>query len=380
MNNDHNYNAGDRVTPVSYPSSEKFWITGMGENGVVYAQSDETKRFGKIIPFHHTELRPWDAKDRAAAGAKLCPVGTRIQTLIFDKRSFSHTEAVQWAQDHDFNAAVDEKENTWRMRQLPPSGFKDNSFRTINITKGIKAVIGCPKAEKGGMLINTPTAAKGTVVKLTPTEPDFFNRKTYKGSDGNNYVDIEGVINIATPEGEPMYVIQNANYEIVSPPTASRGAQALAKDRKYTSSQPHEKRYKLKRKSKVLHYKRAARGVRVTGYDKVKWEAMRKEIKSKKAAIEAHELDAYDFMARLSKKYIQKHDPKWAERTVSKADPFADRMLEIFDEEGVKIDYERGGRLPQALSKDRKYTSSQPHEERYKLKRKSRVLFYTKNK
>lgn len=39
---------------------------------------------------------------------------------------------------------------------------------------------------------------------------------------------------------------------------AKRSKAALAKDRKYTSEQSHEKRYAKKRKSPVVKYKKAA--------------------------------------------------------------------------------------------------------------------------
>lgn len=69
---------------------------------------------------------------------------TTIQTLIFDKEVFeSEAEAREWASDHYFhNAKVDETTDSFRLRQLNPSQFDENSFRTIEIRRGIKAVIG----------------------------------------------------------------------------------------------------------------------------------------------------------------------------------------------------------------------------------------------
>jgi hypothetical protein len=74
----------------------------------------------------------------------LCPVGTEVQSLIFSKDDFSEKSAKDWAKKHDFNYGyVDKKENTFRIRQQEPSDF--NNMRTIEMTKGVKAVIGCPK-------------------------------------------------------------------------------------------------------------------------------------------------------------------------------------------------------------------------------------------
>lgn len=77
---------------------------------------------------------------------RVCPEGTLIQTLIFSKDNFTKNEAQKWSDKHDFNTSyVDEKDKTYRIRQRHPDNFKDDSFRTIIIRKGVKAVIGCPK-------------------------------------------------------------------------------------------------------------------------------------------------------------------------------------------------------------------------------------------
>lgn len=71
---------------------------------------------------------------------------TEIQTLIFSKEKFNREQAVKWAKDHDFKSdSVDETSTSFRLRQKEPSDFQDGSFRTIDITDGVKAVIGVPK-------------------------------------------------------------------------------------------------------------------------------------------------------------------------------------------------------------------------------------------
>ena len=69
---------------------------------------------------------------------------TKVQTLIFNKEVYKTTEAAKkWAKDHDFKSdKVDETEDSFRLRQRNPSDFVPNSFRTITLDKGIKAVIG----------------------------------------------------------------------------------------------------------------------------------------------------------------------------------------------------------------------------------------------
>mgnify|MGYP000090037906 FL=1 len=72
--------------------------------------------------------------------------GTEVQSVIFDKASFSLEEARAWLRAHDFKVPdVDETEDSYRFRQREPGEFQEGSFRTIEITAGVKAVIGRPK-------------------------------------------------------------------------------------------------------------------------------------------------------------------------------------------------------------------------------------------
>jgi hypothetical protein len=86
-------------------------------------------------------------KLKANPGApKKCPVGTEVQTLIFSADEFEEKEAVAWARKHKFSAAkVDETDSSFRIRQHQPSKYKSGSFRTITLTSGVKAVVGCPR-------------------------------------------------------------------------------------------------------------------------------------------------------------------------------------------------------------------------------------------
>jgi hypothetical protein len=104
------------------------------------------EKTGKIQGFYETKAEAEKKLSSYAKGGRICPVGTEVQTLIFDKDVFSEKEAKSWAKKHNMKYGyVDEKENTYRIRQEEPSEFKDESFRTINITEGVKAVIGCPR-------------------------------------------------------------------------------------------------------------------------------------------------------------------------------------------------------------------------------------------
>ncbi|MBI3320011.1 MAG: hypothetical protein HYZ89_05440 [Candidatus Omnitrophica bacterium] len=70
--------------------------------------------------------------------------GAVVQTLILGKEEFkSAEEATRWAADHGFgHDKVDETGESFRLRQREPGDFKDGSFRTIELTKGVTAVIG----------------------------------------------------------------------------------------------------------------------------------------------------------------------------------------------------------------------------------------------
>lgn len=75
--------------------------------------------------------------------------GTIIQTILFDKDKFTEKEAKKWADNNDFKyGKVDETENKYRLRQEKPAEFKNKTFRTIELTDGVKAVIACPIEKK----------------------------------------------------------------------------------------------------------------------------------------------------------------------------------------------------------------------------------------
>jgi hypothetical protein len=70
---------------------------------------------------------------------------TTIQTLIFSKDKFKTVaEAHKWISDHGFaeTKEPDETETSFRFRQESPENFASGTMRTIDITDGVKAVIG----------------------------------------------------------------------------------------------------------------------------------------------------------------------------------------------------------------------------------------------
>jgi len=69
---------------------------------------------------------------------------TTVQTLVLSKEVFDSEEAaLAWAKEHDFLAEkVDETDSSFRLRQRDPAEFQEDSFRTIELTEGVSAVLG----------------------------------------------------------------------------------------------------------------------------------------------------------------------------------------------------------------------------------------------
>ena len=99
------------------------------------------------------------ATDRDAL--RPCPVGTRIQTLIFDREMFTPGQTEIWAKRHGFkHSGLDVKAYTVRVRQESPGDFIEGSMRTITLRAGVKAVIGCPKSSVREEAKETATVAQ----------------------------------------------------------------------------------------------------------------------------------------------------------------------------------------------------------------------------
>lgn len=91
-----------------------------------------------------------------------------MQTLILSKETFPTREgASKWVEEHDFKVkegAPDETEDSWRFRQREPTEFRDGTLRTIEITEGVKGVVGRLKEEK--MEKNQEAVARGNALLL----------------------------------------------------------------------------------------------------------------------------------------------------------------------------------------------------------------------
>jgi len=88
----------------------------------------------------HEPINPWIKKGRE---------GSELQTIMFDRDYFNGHAARSWLKDHEFAAPkTDKTEKFLRYRQGEPQDFQKGSFRTITLTKGIKAVVGIPKLRR----------------------------------------------------------------------------------------------------------------------------------------------------------------------------------------------------------------------------------------
>ncbi len=136
------------ITPV-YEAGGKLGFSGLSkkikrEYKKKGYPEEEAKRIGDS-----TAAKIEREKGRMEYGGNIshqCPVGTKIQSLILEKPTFSLENAKDWVYKHNFKNAtkVDEKPDTYRFRQIPTGHFTKGSFRTIEITDGVKAIVACP--------------------------------------------------------------------------------------------------------------------------------------------------------------------------------------------------------------------------------------------
>lgn len=137
---------GDYEFYIYKPETKK--VSGYNQVKHICVNSDcpHKMTYEQFINYLYAELYLDDMKYANGGEIFVCPVGTKIQTLIFDKSMFNLRQAKVWAKKNNFeNDFVDGKLNTLRIRQKDPAIFTENGFRTIQLRQGVQAVIGCPK-------------------------------------------------------------------------------------------------------------------------------------------------------------------------------------------------------------------------------------------
>lgn len=91
------------------------------------------------------EARGRDPRPRTR-GFRVCGVGMEVQTLLFPRGRFDGHQAVAWARTHGFRASkIHETDQYLRVRHRTPTDFQPGSFRTIDLSESVRAVVGCPK-------------------------------------------------------------------------------------------------------------------------------------------------------------------------------------------------------------------------------------------
>jgi len=109
---------------------------------------------------------------------------SEIQSLIFKKDKFSKEKAKKWAKEHGFkNSKVDEKEETFRLRQKNPGQYK--TMRTFDMKDGVKAVVGIK--ESGKKVVSLYKDRNMTDVPMPRGNPFFKTLTKYKMCEGRMF-------------------------------------------------------------------------------------------------------------------------------------------------------------------------------------------------
>jgi hypothetical protein len=137
---------GDYEFYIYKPETKKVGGYNQVKHICVNSDCPHKMTYEQFVNYLYAELYLDDMKYANGGEIFVCPVGTEIQTLIFDKSMFNLRQAKAWAKKNNFeNAYVDGKLNTLRIRQKDPNLFVEDGFRTIQLRQGVQAVIGCPK-------------------------------------------------------------------------------------------------------------------------------------------------------------------------------------------------------------------------------------------
>lgn len=143
--------------------------------------------------------------------AKAAPDPTTIQTLVFDKSKYGEGAAVKWAHDHKFHAdKVDVTEDSYRIRQRDPGDFEEGSFRTIELTDGVKAVIG--KVKKS-MRLFQPAVSNDNLKENTEGTDPMANEKTVGPEE--MVKEIHGHVKGMAEDVKAMHEVAKSSHEMI---------------------------------------------------------------------------------------------------------------------------------------------------------------------
>jgi hypothetical protein len=106
------------------------------------------------------------------------PRGTRIQSLVFDKREHTPREARSWASEHGFKVPASEQtKNEIRLRQEPPGRFLKQTYRRITLDDGVDAVIAVPRKSEESVAKKSKKSKKSKKLTVKRVRKAVMNPK-----------------------------------------------------------------------------------------------------------------------------------------------------------------------------------------------------------
>lgn len=158
----------DIIAPKDIEANINYYKEGLNSGWLTLNRVNEMEGLGKFdfpeadepiiavnrMPISYLYNASWEhLSNNVNTDDKSLKDTTIIQSILFDKEKFTLEEAKKWLEKHNFkNEKVDETDKYYRFRQREPDEFIPDSFRTIEITDGIKAIVGRLKEGQKGIL------------------------------------------------------------------------------------------------------------------------------------------------------------------------------------------------------------------------------------
>lgn len=189
----HHKAQGDHATVFRGVTAAMAALLG-ARGGVDMPQGDRRGAYNHLVKHYADfdreapEFRSYEPEEILFIGEGGAPKqATEVQTVIMAKSMFpTMSEAKKWCADHDFRTdKVDETEDSFRFRQFDPGRCQEGSFRTIEIMKGVKAVICRPEKGVGSCqdLISLPAAFLPLEAAPGPSRSSMAGGTRGKGRD-----------------------------------------------------------------------------------------------------------------------------------------------------------------------------------------------------
>lgn len=139
---------------------------------------------------------------------------TKVQTLVFSKKKFETEDSVKkWLKDNPpfkLTKPLDENDTSWRARQRDPKDFKPGSFKTIQITDGVQAVIG--KLKKAIEDVDGKDKKQGKKGKTSEVDG---HSHTFQLDEKGNGATSENNEHVHMITGEKIRKAKNHNHQLI---------------------------------------------------------------------------------------------------------------------------------------------------------------------